>query len=99
MSPVVQGEALLERHLRKQVRLQGGMTIKLAPTEKGVPDRLIIAPGGSIYLVELKTESGRLSPAQKLWHNRAEAVGATVHIVYGRDELDALLEEILPGAP
>ncbi len=81
-------EAQLEDLFRRAVKgLLKGKTLKIAPTDKGAPDRLVLLPGGRMHLVELKTESGRLSPAQRLWHQRAAQVGVHVHVIYGEAEL------------
>lgn len=78
-------EAQLERFFHSRVRQGlGGHVLKLAPTEAGTPDRLVLLPGGRMYLVELKTESGRLSPIQLAWHRRALRLGTRVHVLYGR---------------
>lgn len=81
-------EAALEEFFRKQVRLAGGITIKLAPTVRGIPDRLVVFPGGRFYLVELKTAKGRLSEIQKHWHERlASQTGVRVSVLYGQEEI------------
>lgn len=88
MSPTTaQLEAQLEASFRKRVRLVGGYTIKLAPTERGVPDRLVIFPRGRMYLVELKTDKGILSPIQMHWHDRMADRGVHVHTLYGEDDI------------
>lgn len=87
-------EASLEAYFRKQVRLVlGGRPVKMAPTEKGCPDRLVLLPGGSIHLVELKTYDGRVSAAQQLWHQRAAELGVQVHVVVGREGIDRWIAE------
>lgn len=64
----------------------GGHTIKLAPMQAGIPDRLVLMPGGKIFLVELKTENGELSTIQKHWHAKLKAdQGIRVHVLYGRE--------------
>lgn len=88
-------EAQLEALFRKRVRDVGGYTIKLAPTERGVPDRLVIFPKGRMYLVELKTPTGILSPIQMHWHDRMAARGVTVHTLYGEDDIRAWLRWVL----
>lgn len=81
-------ESQLEEKFRTAVRsLLRGRTIKIAPTEKGAPDRLVLLPGGKIELVELKTDAGRISPAQRLWHDRAKLLGTTVHVIVGETGL------------
>lgn len=83
-------ESSLEAHFNRVVRLHlGGRAVKLAPTEKGLPDRLVLLPGGRMHLVELKTLTGRTSAAQDLWHERAAALGTTVHVLVGREGIDA----------
>ena len=81
-------EASLEAYFRKSVREKlGGRVVKLAPTEKGVPDRLVLLPGGRMFLVELKADGGRLSPAQVYWHENAKELGTTVHVLEGRGQI------------
>lgn len=81
----IEREASLESHFMKRVRLVGGYSIKLAPMEAGVPDRLVMFPGGRMFLVELKAEDGALSPKQRHWHQRAlHDYGVPVHVVTGR---------------
>jgi hypothetical protein len=81
-------EAELEELFYKSVRgLLRGHIFKLAPTRKGIPDRLVMLPGGHTYLVELKTEDGRLSPAQRLVRDQLAQVGILVHVLYGEAEL------------
>lgn len=84
-------ESRVEARLRDRVRKAGGMSVKLAPTEKGVPDRLVIL-GGRVYLVELKAVGGAVSPAQAVWHRRALERGVRVVVLTGRDEVDAWVE-------
>ena len=86
-------EASLEAHFNRQVRLRlGGRSVKLAPTEKGMPDRLVLLPGGRVYLVELKAIGGHTSAAQDLWHERAAALGTRVTTLTGRDQVDRWIE-------
>lgn len=89
----VERESSLEEFFRKRVRLVGGYTIKLAPTERGVPDRLVVL-GGRMFLVELKAEDGELSPIQVVWHTRLrERHGVRVHVLYGRTDVVRWLRE------
>jgi hypothetical protein len=80
-------EANLEALFHRQVRVIGGVIVKLAPTERGVPDRLVILPGGQIFLVELKTTNGRVSPIQEEWHKKAAMRGVNVVLLKGREEI------------
>lgn len=87
-------EASLEAYFYQQVRLRGGMVDKIAPTRKGMPDRLVLLPGGRVYLVELKALDGRTSPAQDLYHQRAAALGTRVQLLVGRVGVDRWLRKV-----
>lgn len=69
----------------------GGETYKIAPLHAGNPDRLVMLPGGRMFLVELKAEGGALSPIQILWHERAAQLGTTVVVLTGTREVDEWL--------
>lgn len=81
-------ESWLEARLRRKVRLIGGRLYKLAPTEKGIPDRLVLLPGGRMYLVELKADWGELSPKQKLLHEQLAELGTEVIVLTGSSGVD-----------
>ena len=52
-------EAEIEARLVRGVKEAGGLCYKfVSPGNPGVPDRLILLPGGRILFVELKTPGG-----------------------------------------
>ena len=59
----------IERALVEKVKQHGGYCLKwVCPGWSGVPDRIVILPGGRVVFVELKRpKGGRLSPMQKWW--------------------------------
>lgn len=73
----------VEAVFHRRVRQLGGLSFKFAPLHKGNPDRLVLLPGGRVFLVELKTDTGDLRPAQVLWHRRAAERGVIVHVIAG----------------
>lgn len=87
-------ESSLERLLFAKVRAIGGIAIKMAPLVKGTPDRLVLLPMGRTYLVELKTTTGQLSPAQRIWHERAANIGINVVTLKGADAIVAWLRAV-----
>lgn len=87
--PAPELEADLEQLFRRfVVGVMKGRLLKLAPIERGTPDRLALLPGGRLMLVELKTKTGRLSPAQTVWHAKAAALGIQVDVLYGREQIE-----------
>lgn len=88
-------EAYLEKYFHRVVtKLLRGMALKLAPTVKGTPDRLVLLPGGYSMLVELKTDRGQLDPAQRVWHGRAGQLGHHVYVLYGEAGIDHWVAEM-----
>lgn len=86
-------ERNVEARLHRKIVKLGGYTIKLMPTVAGVPDRLVILPGGAMRLVELKIEGGRVSPVQKAFHERLRALGTPVAVLAGNDQVDQWIQK------
>lgn len=87
-------EAELETYFRRRVQLSlGGLCLKLAPTVKGMPDRLVLLPGGRMHLVELKTPTGRTSASQRHLHDVLAKLGIHVAVLYGPEEVTAWVRE------
>jgi len=93
-------ESRSEKLLCRRIKEAGGWAIKLvSPGNAGVPDRLVLLPGGRVIFVELKQEKGRLSPLQRETHRRLEELGMDVRTLYGRDQvLDFVEEEVIADA-
>lgn len=86
-------EAGLERRLAAEVKRRGGAFIKLQPYLVGLPDRLVVLPGGRTIFIELKTPTGRgrLSAHQEEWLDRLWWLGAEVHVCANMEECSAAL--------
>lgn len=82
----------IEDRLRDGIKKLGGRCYKfVSPGNRGVPDRLVLLPGGAVYFVELKTEVGRLSKIQRVQIKRMERLGVQIAVLYGLSEVDAFL--------
>lgn len=65
--------------LVKEVKKLGGMCLKFeSPGFNGVPDRIIIMPGGRIYFAELKDAGRKERPRQKLVQGLMRDMGCRV---------------------
>lgn len=61
----------IEQYLVEQVEARGGQAHKIKFINKrGAPDRLVVLPGGQMWLVELKRPGGTLSPAQVAFRDK-----------------------------
>ena len=88
-------ESTIERKLRQELGRMGCLFYKfVSPCNNGVPDRIVITPGGRVVFVELKTERGKLSPVQLRQIKRLEDHRAAVFVVSGEEHIDALLDWI-----
>ena len=84
----------IERWLVRQVRRLGGEAFKFtSPGNDGVPDRLILLPGGDVWFVELKREGGITSSIQEYQIHRLREIGANVSVIHGRFEAVAWIRK------
>lgn len=91
-------EKLIERKLRYAVERLGGMAIKLlAFLFTGLPDRMILMPGGRIYFAEIKTTGKQLSPRQVIVHGMLQRLGFYVYVIDTQEKLDQFIKIITPN--
>ena len=85
-------ERQLENKLKATVTRLGGVVYKLdAKANKGVPDRVVALPGRTPFFIELKTETGRVSPLQAHEHERLRKIGQRIVVAYGWQEIEDAL--------
>lgn len=93
-------ESDIEARLVRGVKAQGGRAYKfVSPGHVGVPDRIVVLPGGRVIFVELKTETGRLSGAQKFELGCLTALGCETEVLYGAEDVDRFLVRCRKGGP
>lgn len=87
-TPEKQIEALLTYGVKKM----GGVAYKfVSPGNSGVPDRIVVMPGGRIYFVELKRTDGKLTSLQGRQINRLQRLGCETAILYGNVDVSNFL--------
>jgi hypothetical protein len=84
----------IEKLFRDEIKKAGGKAYKFtSPGNDGVPDRIVMLPGGRIVFVELKTDTGKLSRLQELQCRQIAELGQTVRVLHGLAEVrDFFLE-------
>lgn len=87
-------EASIEGYLRDRVRGAGGLCVKLNPAGLvGIPDRLVLLPGGRIVFVEVKKpRGGVIGKAQFVWRDRLIGLGFAHRFAFTREDVDELME-------
>nr|DAI44327.1 MAG TPA: Nuclease [Bacteriophage sp.] len=89
---MTQLERDIERALVGLVKSHGGMALKwVCPGWAGVPDRIVLLPGGKIIFVELKRpKGGEVRKLQEWWHTKLRSLGFTVWVIKNRSDINAL---------
>lgn len=88
-------EQVIEAYLRDKVKSAGGLAYKfVSPGNSGVPDRIVIMPGGRIIFVELKAPGNKPTVLQLNQHGRLRALGCDVRVIDSKQGVDELLQEL-----
>ena len=88
-------EREIEQRLIREVRKAGGIAPKFtSPGNAGMPDRLIILPGGKVSFVELKRPGQKPRPLQQRQIARLTQLGCTVHVIDHPNQIKELINEI-----
>ena len=79
----------IERKLGDIVKKHGGKCLKwVCPGWRGVPDRIVLLPGGKVIFAELKRPKGsRVDPLQMKWREWLVKLGFSVWFIYDHDAL------------
>ena len=91
-------ERFIEKKLVEAVRKMGGICPKfVSPGLDGVPDRIILMPGGRMAFAELKAPGKKLRPLQIRRKRQMESLGFTVYCIDGTEQIGGILDEISNG--
>lgn len=79
----------IEAQLRRTVERHGGKCLKwVCPGWRGVPDRIVLLPGGRIHFVETKRpKGGKLDPLQIKWREWLTRLGFKCWVIWNEDDL------------
>lgn len=92
-------EKQIEAGLRKQVQAMGGLFYKfVSPGNNGVPDRIAVLPGGRIWFIELKSDTGKPARLQEWVIKQLRMRGVNAIVISGKKEALAWCEARLLDA-
>ncbi|MBR2215986.1 MAG: VRR-NUC domain-containing protein [Selenomonadaceae bacterium] len=88
-------EKTLEAKFRKAVEAAGGLALKfVSPGRAGVPDRIVLAPGGRVFFVELKRPGEGLRPLQQQTVKTFQKLGHNVTVIDSETAIETFLKRL-----
>lgn len=88
-------EKIIEQLLVKAVKNSGGIAPKLvSPGFDGMPDRLVLLPGGKIGFVEVKAPGKEPRTLQVARHGLLRRLGFKVYVLDAPEQIGGILDEI-----
>ena len=88
-------EKIIEKELVAKVKAMGGIAPKFtSPGFDGMPDRLVLLPGGRMGFVELKAPGKEPRALQEARHRLLRRLGFKVYVIDEINQIDGVLEDI-----
>jgi hypothetical protein len=88
-------EKTIERRLVQEIKRAGGIAPKLvSPGFDGMPDRIMLLPGGKCAFVEVKRYGERPRPLQQARHGMLRRLGFKVYVLDNLGEIPQILTEM-----
>lgn len=88
-------ESAVEKRLTEMLRKRGALCLKFSsPGNPGVPDRIVLLPGGRVIFAELKAQGGQLGALQERQIARMRGLGADVRVLKGVEQVQGFVEEV-----
>ena len=88
-------EKTIEKKLILAIKDMGGIAPKLmSPGFDGMPDRIVLLPGGHIGFVEVKAPGEKPRPLQLSRHGLLRRLGFKVYVLDEEQQIGGILDEI-----
>lgn len=88
-------EKQIEHALTLMVKARGGIAPKfVSPSFAGMPERLVLLPGGVFAFAELKAPGMKPRALQVARHEMLRRLGFRVYVIDGIEQIEEVLNEI-----
>ncbi len=85
----------IEKKLVLKVKSLGGICPKfISPGFAGMPDRIVLLPGGRLCFAELKSTGKRARPLQLIRHRLIRHLGFKVFVIDDEKQIGGMLDEV-----
>ena len=89
-------EREIERRLVKAINHAGGWAPKFtSPGTDGMPDRIMLFPGGKVAFAEVKAPGKKPRPLQLMRHKALMDMGFKVFVIDGVDQIPGIIMEAM----
>ncbi|MGX7092407.1 VRR-NUC domain-containing protein [Hutsoniella sourekii] len=89
-------EKQIEEKLRQAVTERGGLAIKfISPSLTGIPDRLLLMPGGKLAFVEVKQPGGKVRKIQNRRIEQLQDLGFKCYVLDSLLVIPKIMEEVV----
>lgn len=90
-------EKEIEKKLALEAKKLGGLAVKfVSPGFDGLPDRILLMPGGKIAFVEVKAPGKHPRPLQMARHKLLRGLGFSVFILDDESQIGGILGAVQP---
>lgn len=88
-------EKAIEKKLVMAAKRRGGMAVKFtSPSTNGMPDRIVLLPGGRMGFVELKAPGKKPRLVQELRMRQLRRLGFFAAVIDELEQIGGVLDEI-----
>lgn len=88
-------EKTIEKKLADAVKARGGLAPKfVSPGFDGMPDRIVLMPGGRMGFVEVKAPGKHPRPLQEARHRLLRQLGFQVYVLDDSSQIGGILDGI-----
>ena len=90
-------EREVEHFFKKQLEKRGAIVWKfVSPGQAGVPDRVVLLPGGRVVFAEMKAPGRKPRPLQMAVFSRMAGAGHRVFVIDSKEAVQEFIKEVMP---
>ena len=91
-------ESAIEKRLKKEIEKIGGKALKfVSPGMSGMPDRIVLLPGGEIVFVELKAPGKKRRKLQEYRAKQLQDLGFKVECIDTLEGVNRFVKQLTEG--
>jgi len=88
-------EKEIEQKLIRTAKKAEGLALKfVSPGYDGMPDRLLLLPGGRMSFVEVKAPGMKPQPLQRRRHELLRGLGFRVYVLDAGEQIEQIIKEM-----